>query len=138
MRLFKYMSLDSLRAVLEHNTLGFSRPAELNDPFDWPTAPDTRDYGLFGGINARLKGEIWAEHMGVCSLTRTPTNSLMWAHYGDKHRGAVIEIDAGAAGFLETDTNAVPAHFGSVIYLNQPNMDQYAGDFAASPPVTLT
>ena len=137
MRLYKYMSLDSLRAVLKHGAIGFSRPADLNDPFDWPTAPDVQDYGLFGALTASMKGSIWARYMGICSLTRTATNSLMWAHYGDKHRGAVIEIDVDAAGFLDVETNAVPAHFGSVVYLNQPNMSQYAGDFAGSAGVTI-
>ncbi|MCW2338207.1 hypothetical protein M2337_002440 [Sphingobium sp. B2D3A] len=127
MRLFKYMSLASLRSILQHNTIGFSRAKDLNDPFDWPTAPDVPDYGFFESLTATLKGNIWAQNMGVCSMTRSAANSLMWAHYGDKHRGAVIEIDVDAAGLMCADTNAVPAHFGSVIYLNQPNMSQYAG-----------
>lgn len=137
MRLYKYMSLASLEAVLEHNTVGFSLPKDLNDPFDFPTAPDVRDYGLFGSLTASLKGSIWARYMGVCSMTRTATNSLMWAHYADKHRGAVVEIDMGTAGFLKTEANAIPAHFGSVIYLNNPNMSQYAGAPTSGPGVVV-
>ncbi len=137
MRLYKYMSLTSLKAVLQNNTIGFSLPKDLNDPFDYPTAPDVRDYGLFGSLTASLKGSIWARYMGVCSLTRTATNSLMWAHYADKHRGAVIEIDVGTAGLLDTTTNAIPAHFGSVIYLNNPNMSQYAGAPSSVPGVVV-
>lgn len=137
MRLYKYMSLASLKAVLEHNTVGFSLPKDLNDPFDYPTPPDVRDYGIFGSLTASLKGGTWARYMGVCSMTRTATNSLMWAHYADKHRGAVVELDMGTAGFLDTDTNAIPAHFGSVIYLNNPNMSQYAGAPTSSPGVVV-
>ncbi|ATY34912.1 DUF2971 domain-containing protein [Sphingomonas psychrotolerans] len=137
MRLYKYMSLASLEAVLKHNTIGFSLSKDLNDPFDFPTAPDVREYGFLGSLTASLKGSIWASHMGVCSLTRTATNSLMWAHYADKHRGAVIEIDVGTAGFLDTGTNAIPAHFGSVIYLNNPNMSQYAGAPTSGPGVVV-
>lgn len=137
MKLFKYMSLESLRAVLEHNTIGFSLPADLNDPFDWPMPPDVLDYGTFAPLTATMKGRIWAKYMGICSLTRTATNPLMWAHYGDKHRGAVIEIDAEAAGFMRVENNTVPAHLGSVIYLNQPNMSQYADMGGAAPGVIV-
>jgi len=137
MKLFKYMSLESLKAVLEHNTLGFSLPSYLNDPFDWPMPPDVLDYGIFADLTAVMKGHIWAKYMGICSLTRTATNPLMWAHYGDKHRGAVIQIEADAAGFMQVEKNVVPAHLGSVIYLNQPNMSQYAGLGGTAPGVTV-
>lgn len=137
MRLYKYMSLAGLESVLEHQSLGFSRPADLNDPFDFPTGPDVLDYGVFGSLTASLKGSTWARYMGVCSLTRTFNNSLMWAHYGDGHKGAVIEIDCEQAGFMSTAANAVPAHFGSVIYLNQPNMEQYAPLSESTAPVTV-
>lgn len=136
MRLYKYMSLDSLEAILKHRSIGFSRAVDLNDPFDWPTGPDVPDYGLFGGITATMKGHIWVDSMGICSLIRSATNSLMWAHYGDKHRGAVLEIDAHVAGLTALDCNAVPAHFGSVIFMNQPNMSPY-GSITNPAPVRV-
>lgn len=33
------------------------------------------------------------KRFGVLSLTGAPDNLLMWAHYADEHKGAVIEID---------------------------------------------
>lgn len=62
------------------------------------------------------KSYIWELNTAVLSLTRTPTNALMWAHYADQHRGAVLAIDAEAAGLLDVERNLVPAHFGNVVY----------------------
>ena len=53
----------------------------------------------------------------------------MWAHYADAHHGVVIEFDARTAGFLDEETNMVPAHFGSVIYTSQPDVTSYASIF---------
>lgn len=33
-----------------------------------------------------------ATKWGVCSLSTTPTNILMWSHYADHHRGFVVEF----------------------------------------------
>ena len=46
----------------------------------------------------------------------------MWAHYADKHKGAVIEIDAREAGLTGTDL-LIPVQFGSVVYMKRPNPD---------------
>jgi hypothetical protein len=37
--------------------------------------------------------------LGVISLSRTPTSTLMWAHYGDGGRGFLIELDSEHAFF---------------------------------------
>ena len=37
--------------------------------------------------------EFANESLGVLCLTEKPENLLMWAHYADHHRGAVIEFD---------------------------------------------
>jgi hypothetical protein len=34
------------------------------------------------------------ENLGALCLTEEPVNLLMWAHYADQHKGAVIEFDA--------------------------------------------
>lgn len=49
----------------------------------------------------------------------------MWAHYAQSHRGAVIEIDAAAAGMTDANTNMIPAHFGSVVYVSRFNAAPY-------------
>ena len=38
---------------------------------------------------------------GVLSLTRNPTNLLMWSHYANEHKGVVIGIDTSNVIFEE-------------------------------------
>jgi len=120
MILFKYVALATARTILETNRIGFSRASFFNDPFDTPIATpiptDNPIDGMFADIGAQGKSLIWEANTAFLSLTRTPANALMWAHYADNHRGAVLAINAERAGFLDTETNLVPAHFGSVIY----------------------
>lgn len=39
----------------------------------------------------------YREKAGVLCLTRLPLNPLMWAHYGDEHRGVCLELDTTVA-----------------------------------------
>jgi hypothetical protein len=60
------------------------------------------------------------EHLGALCLTEDPANLLMWAHYADNHRGAVIEFDTDHAFFnrrvgLQDDFR----HFREVFYTQQ-------------------
>jgi DUF2971 family protein len=80
------------------------------------------------------KNYIWTENTGILSLTRTPTNPLMWAHYAEKHQGMVIGIDAVAAGLTDEKANLIPAQYGSVIYVSR-RQDQ---PFIGKPQTSLT
>jgi len=62
---------------------------------------------------------------GILSLTRTPTNPLMWSHYADQHFGAVIGIDAKRAGFTEEKSNLIPAQYGGVLYASKRPNDPF-------------
>jgi hypothetical protein len=42
---------------------------------------------------------LFREQVGVLSLTRSPLNSVMWAHYADNHTGVCIGLDAKNAFF---------------------------------------
>jgi Protein of unknown function (DUF2971) len=42
---------------------------------------------------------------GILSLTQTNENLLMWAHYADDHRGAVIELDLDDEFLYQDDPN---------------------------------
>lgn len=120
MILYHYTSLDIARKILTSTQIGFSRSNFFNDPFDKPVATpvvtDNPVSGMFANINAKLKSTIWEKETAILSLTRSPTNALMWAHYADRHRGAVLEINAHLAGFTDIKCNMIPAHFGSVTY----------------------
>jgi hypothetical protein len=65
------------------------------------------------------KDQVWRENTAILSLTRTPVNPLMWAHYANNHQGVVIDINVIKAGLTDEKINLIPAQFGSVIYVSR-------------------
>ncbi|TPK41277.1 hypothetical protein FJ492_19945 [Mesorhizobium sp. B2-5-4] len=88
---YKYVSLADGQRILEDHSVLFSQPKHFNDPFDAPAYPEEPSEDPVSAILAQLqtmgKNMIWAQNTGILSLTHTPVNALMWAHYADKHRG---------------------------------------------------
>jgi len=48
---------------------------------------------LKNAITAGYFGQPLSDKVGICSLTRTPLNLLMWAHYAGSHTGFVVEFE---------------------------------------------
>lgn len=123
MILYKYVCYKAGQRILSGSSIGFACPGEFNDPFELSGYPhqDGTDpvAGYFADIANWAKRNAWLDNCAILSLTRSPLNPLMWAHYADAHRGFVIGFDALAAGFAEATPNLVPAQFGSVIYTNR-------------------
>ena len=117
---FKYMKADRLISILENPSIRFTAPDDLNDPYECHLTLDVsavkaryRDYLLNKAtdlsashieemvdgneqqlvIDALLQYRKLRESLRVLSLTTNPLNLLMWAHYGDEHRGIVVELD---------------------------------------------
>lgn len=110
------MSLTAARAVLETNSIGFSSPNDLNDPFETLALsfqPEIRTVKVLhdSAHRSRIKANY-----ALLSLTRNPLNALMWAHYGDNHRGVVIGIDTDKAGLNNAEKCLIPAQQGDMIY----------------------
>lgn len=60
------------------------------------------------------------ENLGALCLTEEPASLLMWAHYADDHKGAVIEFDARHAFFSRRrGPNDDFRHFREVTYTQQ-------------------
>jgi hypothetical protein len=133
MMLYKYVSFVVAKAILQKNAIGFSQPKFFNDPFDLPSYPPEPTANPIDAAFAHLrtwgKNHIWTENTGILSLTRTPTNPLMWAHYADKHEGIVVGIDAVVAGLTDEDSNFIPAQYGGVIYVSRRSNQQFVGNF---------
>lgn len=123
MILYKYVSASIAEKILTNGQIRFTQPNHFNDPFDQPRYPksDTGDpvKDLFSSISTSAKDSIWGNNTGILSLTRTPFNALMWSHYADEHRGAVIGIDIVCAGLTDSKTNLIPAQFGGVLYASR-------------------
>jgi hypothetical protein len=129
---YKYVSAGALRGVLASQRMGFTHPADFNDPFDRPRVLRS-PYGT--GMNTIFDGYLTGEQMAqqaddawakcaVASFTRTYDNGLMWSHYADSHKGAVIEIDADRAA-LTALSLLLPIQFGAVVYTKRPNRGTY-------------
>ena len=128
MIIYKYVDADTLIRILDSQRIMFTHCADFNDPFDRPrvarSAYDFEYIDVFTGDivtpaqQVDAANEAW-EKCSVSSFTRTYDNALMWAHYADKHRGAVIAIDAELAA-LTSKHFLIPAQFGSVIYMKRP------------------
>jgi hypothetical protein len=120
--LYKYMTFSAAEAVLRNNTIGFAKPNTFNDPFELEAGYPTEECNLlerpFSAVRNWGKRFTWTDTSGVLSLTRNPINPLMWAHYGDEHKGVVVGIDIETAGFFDEKSCLIPAQFGNVIYTN--------------------
>lgn len=96
MKLFKYKSLDNLWHVLDiiiNKRLYCANWRELNDPLEGR-------YEIYLGEKSKMveskitsRVENARDEYRIASLTSDPTNFLMWSHYGDGHKGVVIEVD---------------------------------------------
>lgn len=76
--------------------------------------PPTDPRRLYGRLDEQLV------EIGIFSMSTDPANPLMWAHYGDEHRGVCFGFSADEKSKL-----ADPEHCLQVIYSDQlPKMDE--------------
>jgi hypothetical protein len=117
--LFKYVSLPRLSQILTDLQIRLTQPRFLNDPHELSIMlnaeslqVDFYNHLLKQGVTSDeaaamaqrnapelviRRAELIEEQcnrLGVLSLSANPQNMLMWAHYGNEHRGAIIEFDA--------------------------------------------
>jgi hypothetical protein len=88
---YKYRSLDNWRFVLDIflNRRLYAAPyASLNDPMEG-------EYYYLGNRRVGMvRSAIAAQtkEWNICSLTRNPNKSTMWAYYAGGHRGMVLGV----------------------------------------------
>lgn len=126
-RLFKYMSAKRLLALLKQPSIRFTQPNALNDPYECHLTLDRKALLAHYRESRRShEPEISAKRLeesvamaedqlvidallhyrerrnsfGVVSLSEDPLQLLMWAHYGDEHRGAAVELDIAHPALL--------------------------------------
>lgn len=94
--------------ALESESVGFRTPTHFNDPFEASV--------LEGKIHSSEYIKKSLDNVAILSLTRTPLNPLMWAHYGEEHKGFVIGYEVETPFFKSEKINLIPVHKGNVIY----------------------
>lgn len=115
MILYKYYDADGGFAALNSHQLGFRIPTEFNDPFEL-TALSNCEGALSKQNTLKRKIEDLKSQVAILSLTRSPLNPLMWAHYGKEHTGVVIAYEADCEFLNSWEHNLIPAESGEVIY----------------------
>jgi hypothetical protein len=114
MILYKYYGFNSGVSALLSQQLGFREPRYFNDPFELSYLDNSDDLDFTASkINELSKLLV------ILSLTRTPYNPLMWAHYGEEHRGFVVGYEIEDEFLQSNDYNVIPASKGDVIYTSQ-------------------
>ncbi len=120
--LYKYRSADDhLLRLISHGECWMSPPSQLNDPFEVTPLLQYRSTGKntikhafrrtneffpkmspawrIGKANQMVRQlrtptpVAQRDDVGIYSLTEIPTCTLMWAHYGDNHKGVCLEFD---------------------------------------------
>jgi hypothetical protein len=136
--LYKYVSADVFQLLWGNETIRFTQLNQLNDPYENriidPNIPFntdklkelsknndwvynnmvTYDFQLAIKQTQKVQDEF-DNNFGVLSLTRNPSNLLMWAHYADQHKGVVVGIDVSNPIFFENGVIINPEQ-GNVIY----------------------
>jgi len=105
MILYKYYGFSAGLSALKSSKLGFRQPSQFNDPLELTFLTEEN------GVVPRLKNDVC-----ILSMTRSPLNPLMWAHYGDEHRGFVIGYDVDCELLTSASSNIISVNDGDVIY----------------------
>ena len=118
MALYKYVSFSNLKHLLA-GSIRFTQPNAFNDPFE--LLPEIYLEDDINGFSlnvmkpkrekdpARLENSFESKNcndvtardvrnelsklIGILCLSRNPSSLLMWSHYADEYKGAVIEFD---------------------------------------------
>ncbi|MBY8124457.1 DUF2971 domain-containing protein [Vibrio fluvialis] len=118
MAIYKYVSFSNLKHLLD-GTIRFTQPKAFNDPFE--LLPEMYLTGKINGLSidvttprrdgepARLEDSFESNYcndiaarevlnsisqvIGILCLSRNPSSLLMWSHYADEYKGAVVEFD---------------------------------------------
>jgi Protein of unknown function (DUF2971) len=128
MRLFKYVTIDTLMRILSSG-IRFTQPSAFNDPFELlpeicvPVDQTERRLKISFDPAAKRRsppvGEVGEnsagynccditsrnilkelnQSIGILCLSRVSDSLLMWSHYADQYAGAVIEFDGGSGFF---------------------------------------
>ncbi|WP_130538159.1 DUF2971 domain-containing protein [Thiomicrorhabdus indica] len=125
---YKYLSTDTLSLIVNGGKLWFSRADVLNDtfelspflmPLNWseivelkesqPQIADALVSEAFKKVSSSLYITCFSKHY------KDPESQVMWAHYGDAHKGCCICIDFS---ILKDNKNSTGLYPVEVQYVN--------------------
>ncbi len=94
-QLFKYTSMPV--RILEDGYIRATQLCALNDPFEATYCSDglnklTAHFEGFAPSEIEDYVERFKHHVGVICLSEVKDSLLMWSHYADEHRGALVGL----------------------------------------------
>ena len=113
MPIYKYYGYKAGLAALKSQRLGFRCPKNFNDPLElsFPTRDSNpRAEQLANALDVLRKEVV------ILSLTETPTDALMWARYGEDHKGFVVGYNTSDPFLNSPRYNLIPVDDGTVTY----------------------
>lgn len=131
MRIFKYRggSFDRDLKALKEDYFYAPTREKLNDPFEGMFEKDflyQQVEGVFKIFGKHMKSQesknslkesienmlSFVDKCGIYSLSKTPLEELLWAHYADSHRGFCIEYDLEKlVKFEKEDFHKIPVSY---------------------------
>lgn len=105
MKLYKYVKQERIDVVRDR-MICFTPPGYLNDPFECRLAFKTlTENEQDEHIRSWRK---WASiQYGILCLTKRPDSHVMWAHYGEAHRGFILEFESDNSFFNDQRYEAI-------------------------------
>ena len=103
---YKFCSIDTLKLIIEHERLRFTRGDQFNDPYEanpylvpteWSkiVKEDKSNTEVVKALAneafVRLSSKIYITCFSKSYIDKT--SKLMWSHYGDSHKGVCFEIE---------------------------------------------
>jgi len=98
MRVYYYTAQEFALSNIINERIKISLLDDLNDPFEF-LGVDLSDKGFRAAFKAGR--DAAAKEAGIISFSRGWQNPLMWAHYGDKHKGVCLGFDIDASHIKE-------------------------------------
>ncbi len=134
MGIFKYYSPQDYNFIAFcKNQIFFSRPSNLNDPFD-ATSIIISSYKKFcKDINWSTTGEKNLGKHAICSFSegKQADNKHLWSLYAANYTGYAIEFDFEILSETLPRTYATPIYLQKVHYDSKPfNLDNYSNSFS--------
>ena len=90
MRLYYFTSAKHGLAAIRNQAYKLSTYDNLNDPFEL-FATDLADKKIRAAF--RLFKEHCAKEMALLCCSKSWSSTLLWSHYGDRHKGVALELD---------------------------------------------
>jgi len=103
---YKFLSTDTLKIIIQNESLRFTRGDSFNDPFEanpflvpvgWESLAkeDKSNVEMIKYLASEIFTRLFSKTYITCFSSNylSKNSQLMWSHYGNSHRGVCFEID---------------------------------------------